>query len=59
MYTSIYIEKGQSNPDKKNTSSYTGGQSSGMAVENPDVRDLMNLAEKNSKYFLYLSRTPD
>ena len=35
--------------NKKNTSSYTGGESSGMAVINPDVAGIMGKAEKNSK----------
>ena len=36
---------------KKTTDSYTGGESSGMAVENPnpDIKSLMQKAEKNSK----------
>ena len=33
--------------DKKNTESYTGGEKSGMAVENPD--DIMGVIEKAKK----------
>lgn len=38
----------KSDDKKKNTSSYTGGESSGMAVINPDVAGIMSKAEKNS-----------
>lgn len=34
---------------KKKTTSYTGGESSGMAVINPDVAGIMSKAEKNAK----------
>ena len=34
---------------KKQTSSYTGGESSGMAVINPDVDSLVSKADKNEQ----------
>jgi hypothetical protein len=40
----ICLETQKNNPDKKETSSYTGGESSGMAVINPDVHNLMQKA---------------
>lgn len=41
-----YLEKGGSDNDKKKktTESYTGGESSGMAVINPDAASLMQKA---------------
>ena len=48
---SLFIkESGKDDDKKKTTSSYTGGESSGMAVINPDVAGLMEKAEKNSQY---------
>lgn len=35
--------------EQKGTSSYTGGESSGMAVINPTVDKLMQKATQNSK----------
>ena len=44
----FYVEQG-GDKNKKTTNSYTGGESSGMAVENPDIAQLMEKAEKNSQ----------
>ena len=47
-YSTFHLE--DKNKDKKKTTdSYTGGESSGMAVINPDVQGIMQKAEKNSK----------
>lgn len=37
----VMAENGRGDDKKKETSSYTGGESSGMAVINPDVAGLM------------------
>ena len=44
-----WSDSDEKDKDKKKTSSYTGGESSGMAVINPDVKGIMEKEEKNSK----------
>lgn len=54
-----HLNTDKSDDKKKNTSSYTGGESSGMAVINPDVAGIMSKAEKNSTYHYTLHSTPE
>ena len=58
----IYIieDKSIKKGDKKNTESYSGGEKSGMAVENPDdIMGIVDKAKNNSKNKKEEEKKPD